>query len=443
MADKKISQLTGAATPLAGTEVLPIVQSGSTVKVSAADVTAGRAVSALTYTSTVSTGTAPLTVTSTTEVANLRAANATSADTANAVKSNATTGVMQIAGPAAAATRIMTIPDANFTAARTDAAQTFTGTQTVQAAATQDAVALAGRAGGTGSYVATVTPTTLSASRTVTLPNADTTVPVATQVLTFSGPSAARTITLPDANFTAARTDTSQTFTGAQSFAASVKKNMASAGTSGSPAGENSVIYNINGNDRCALRFWNIAQNLDYRSWMSLSVTIDDGTLVDKLFVTPYSDVYVNDHFRPGNNNAYSLGNGTYRWTEVFAINGTINTSDANAKEQIESLSDAELRVAKTLKGLMKKFKYKDAVAKKGDAARIHVGVIAQEVQSAFASEGLDAERYGLFCKDGHYELNGEPVQKDPNGNYPAGAVYVEQLGIRYEQLLAFIIAAL
>jgi len=47
MADKKISQLTGASTPLAGTEVLPIVQSGSTVKVSAADITAGRSVSAL------------------------------------------------------------------------------------------------------------------------------------------------------------------------------------------------------------------------------------------------------------------------------------------------------------------------------------------------------------------------------------------------------------
>jgi hypothetical protein len=42
MADKKISALTGATTPLAGTEVLPIVQSGATVKVSAANVTAGR-----------------------------------------------------------------------------------------------------------------------------------------------------------------------------------------------------------------------------------------------------------------------------------------------------------------------------------------------------------------------------------------------------------------
>lgn len=46
MADKKISQLTGAATPLAGTEVLPIVQSGTTVKVSVADLTAGRTVTA-------------------------------------------------------------------------------------------------------------------------------------------------------------------------------------------------------------------------------------------------------------------------------------------------------------------------------------------------------------------------------------------------------------
>jgi hypothetical protein len=44
MADLKISQLTSATTPLAGTEVLPIVQSSSTKKVSVADLTAGRAV---------------------------------------------------------------------------------------------------------------------------------------------------------------------------------------------------------------------------------------------------------------------------------------------------------------------------------------------------------------------------------------------------------------
>jgi hypothetical protein len=57
MADTKISALTGATTPLAGTEVLPIVQGGSTVKVSVANLTAGRAVvtAALTATGIVST----------------------------------------------------------------------------------------------------------------------------------------------------------------------------------------------------------------------------------------------------------------------------------------------------------------------------------------------------------------------------------------------------
>lgn len=44
MADKTISALTGASTPLAGTEVLPIVQSGTTVKVAVSDLTAGRPV---------------------------------------------------------------------------------------------------------------------------------------------------------------------------------------------------------------------------------------------------------------------------------------------------------------------------------------------------------------------------------------------------------------
>jgi hypothetical protein len=88
MADKTISQLSSASTPLAGTEVLPIVQSNATVKVAANDLT----------------------------VKNIR--------------SNATTGILQVAGPSAAATRVMTVPDANFTAARTDAAQSFSGDQT-------------------------------------------------------------------------------------------------------------------------------------------------------------------------------------------------------------------------------------------------------------------------------------------------------------------------
>jgi hypothetical protein len=151
MADVKISGLPASTVPLAGTEVLPIVQGGQTRQVSVNNLTAGKAVSATQYTSTIVTGTAPLIVASTTEVANLRAANATSADTANQVKSNATTGVLQVAGPGTGTTRVMTTPDANFTAARTDAAQTFTGTQSVNSGDIN--VKNGGNVGGAGGFV--------------------------------------------------------------------------------------------------------------------------------------------------------------------------------------------------------------------------------------------------------------------------------------------------
>ena len=55
------------------------------------------------------------------------------------------------------------------------AAGTFTTAKAI-AAATQDSVLLQGRAGGTSSYVATITPTTLTASRTLTLPDSTATL---------------------------------------------------------------------------------------------------------------------------------------------------------------------------------------------------------------------------------------------------------------------------
>ena len=56
MADTKISGLPASTTPLAGTEVLPIVQSGTTKQVSVANLTAGRAISASTVQATTTIG---------------------------------------------------------------------------------------------------------------------------------------------------------------------------------------------------------------------------------------------------------------------------------------------------------------------------------------------------------------------------------------------------
>jgi len=124
----------------------------------------------------------------------------------------------------------------------------------------------------------------------------------------------------------------------------------------------------------------------------------------------------------PLHDNKTSVGLASKRFSVIYAGTGTINTSDRNLKEEIQDLSDAELRVAQACKGLVKRFKFKGG-------ARKHIGVIAQDVRDAFSAEGLDAHEYGLFCSDTWTdEDTGEEVT---------------QLGIRYEELLAFIISAL
>lgn len=88
-------------------------------------------------------------------------------------------GTGTLNAPAAASTYTWTLPAATDTLAGIGTAQTFTAAQTFraanairsEAASTQDAIVIAGRAGGTSSYASTLTPATLSANRTVTIPD--------------------------------------------------------------------------------------------------------------------------------------------------------------------------------------------------------------------------------------------------------------------------------
>ena len=133
--------------------------------------------------------------------------------------------------------------------------------------------------------------------------------------------------------------------------------------------------------------------------------------------------VFVNGSgsFSSSIDNTMSCGTSGFRWTTVYATTGTINTSDANQKQQIENLTDVEFAVANELKSKVKTFKFNEAVAAKGSNARKHVGWIAQDVQTTFANHGLNANDYGMFCSD---EIDGKI-----------------QLGVRYEELLTFISA--
>ena len=127
--------------------------------------------------------------------------------------------------------------------------------------------------------------------------------------------------------------------------------------------------------------------------------------------------------------NAVDLGYAQGRFDDIYATNGTIQTSDRNEKQDIEALTDAEQRVAVAAKGLLRKFRWISSVEENGDDARIHFGIIAQDLQDAFTAEGLDAGRYAMFISSTWTdEDTGEERTR---------------LGVRYSELLAFIISAI
>jgi hypothetical protein len=167
-----------------------------------------------------------------------------------------------------------------------------------------------------------------------------------------------------------------------------------------------------------------------------------------------YQYRFYSSTFRGISDNIINLGSASNRFNTVYAGTGTINTSDARLKT-FEDIEQAESECAIELKGLMRKFKFNDAIKEKGSKARIHFGVSAQEVQATFKKYGLHAEDYALFCYDeweDQYEMQEvSPAVLDEEGNIieeavernvlvtPAGNRY----GIRYEELLCFIMSTI
>lgn len=146
--------------------------------------------------------------------------------------------------------------------------------------------------------------------------------------------------------------------------------------------------------------------------------------LVDATALFPYAD------------NKYSIGTGNRKPNVIFSATGTINTSDQREKTSMRSVIDAEKLVAKQILSKAGFYKYLDAVADKGDEARWHYGVMAQDVIKAFTDNGLDWSNYAMICYD---KWEAVPAEYDENGvciseETPAGDRY----GVRLDQLSFF-----
>jgi len=189
-------------------------------------------------------------------------------------------------------------------------------------------------------------------------------------------------------------------------------------------------------------------------------VTIDIDGGGDRVGLAFTGDSYLPRKNGSLSDDTNSIGDGSRRLDNIFATNSSINTSDKNEKQDIEELTDAEKRVAVVAKGLMRKYRWKSRVAKKGDKARTHFGIIAQDLQDAFTAESLDASKYAMFCSDTWWEkeISVDAVEADEEKGIEAKDAYTymdtkqeattgytekTRLGVRYSELLAFIISAI
>ena len=142
----------------------------------------------------------------------------------------------------------------------------------------------------------------------------------------------------------------------------------------------------------------------------------------------------------PAADNAYNFGGASNRAKTLFAVTGTINTSDAREKAWRGAPTLAELAAARRIIAELGFYRWNDAIAEKGAGeARLHFGPRAQAVWAIMADEGLidpltdgaaPDSRYAFLCHDA-WATDAE-----------TGIVAGSRFGVRTDQLALFLIAA-
>jgi hypothetical protein len=173
------------------------------------------------------------------------------------------------------------------------------------------------------------------------------------------------------------------------------------------------------------------ATDTDYGYNLGFYVTANGGATFGVKPVTISSTgLAVTGSVTPSADNTYDLGAAATGWREIFADNGTINTSDARRKTAISQFGGAEMEAAKDLSREIGLFQWLSAIETKGDSARLHVGLTVQRVIEVMESHGLDPFRYGFVCYDEwddvfveHPAIEAADAVLDEDGNIVTPAV--------------------
>lgn len=162
-------------------------------------------------------------------------------------------------------------------------------------------------------------------------------------------------------------------------------------------------------------------------------------------------------NFLPYSNAENDIGSSNRRINNsYFAVAPTVS-SDERLKSNFKGLSTAEKAAALDIKNSIGLYQLNSSIEKKGvDGARWHCGVKAQQVVSILQSHGLEWSKYAFIGYDEWEEQ--EEVVESWDDEYDEAGTLVRQAGseivqpyqaggnaysIRYEELLAFVLAAL
>ena len=139
----------------------------------------------------------------------------------------------------------------------------------------------------------------------------------------------------------------------------------------------------------------------------------------------------------------YDIGSSNSKFRNIYATTGTIQTSDANDKKNV-NVVDAEL-ASKIIMGLNPvSFKFID-----GTSDRTHYGLIAQEVEELVNGLGIDNKDFAALTKSQKTvrKVEKKPIGKDENGktkyieesvDEPVEGEYV--YGLRYDEFTAILV---
>lgn len=141
---------------------------------------------------------------------------------------------------------------------------------------------------------------------------------------------------------------------------------------------------------------------VDLYSYGALRLTAGSGAVFiegGSSFIELDSRISCGNDIAPSVSGGYSCGISSKRWSDVYADNAEIQTSDQNKKHDIEELPEKYLEMMDRIRPV--RYRLND-----GTSGRFHVGFIAQEVEQAMTDAKVGSLEFGGWVKDTDEEGN-------------------------------------